>query len=83
MSSALTNSVTVTLRVVTNVAFVDPNLERAVRDRLGIPTAPLTPADLAPMTWLEARNYGITNLSGIESAAQPGLDLLKLQPGYR
>jgi internalin A len=72
----LTNSITVTLRVVTNVAFVDPNLERAVRDRLGIPTDPLTPADLAPMTWLNADNYGITNLSGIESAAN--LDWLSL-----
>ncbi len=72
----LTNSLTATLRVVTNVAFVDPNLERAVRNRLGIPTDPLTPADLAPMTWLDAYNYGITNLSGLESAAN--LDWLSL-----
>ena len=72
----LTNSVTATLRVITNVAFVDPNLERAVRDRLGIPTDPLTPADLASMTWLGAGNYGITNLSGIESAAN--LDWISL-----
>jgi len=72
----VTNSRIVTLRVVTNVAFADANLERAVRDRLGIPSAPLTPADLAPMTWLEARNYGISNLAGIEAAAN--LDWLGL-----
>ena len=72
----VTNSVTVTLRVVTNVAFVDPNLERAVRDQLGIPTDPLAPADLATLTGLNARERGITNLSGLESAGN--LDWLSL-----
>lgn len=65
----LTNSRTVILRVVTNVTFADANLERAVRDRLGIPTAPITLADMATMDWLDAFNYGITNLAGIEAAA--------------
>ena len=64
----LTNSRTVTLRVVTNVAFVDPQLELAVRNQIGKPTGALTPADLVPMTWLDARGYGITNLAGIEFA---------------
>jgi Leucine-rich repeat (LRR) protein len=65
----MTNSRTVTLRVLSGVAFVDPNLERAVRDRLGIPSALLAPADLAALDWLDAYHYGITNLSGLEAAA--------------
>ncbi len=66
--NGMTNSRTVTLRVVTNVSFVDPQLELAVRDRLNIPTAPLTLTDIATMDWLDAANYSITNISGIESA---------------
>lgn len=77
----VTNSRTVTLRVITNVAFVDPNLEQAVRDQLGIPTRPLTPADLAPMTWLEAWGRGITNLSGIESIGNLDTLILDSNPG--
>jgi internalin A len=77
----VTNSRTVTLRVVTSVAFVDPNLERAVRDRLGIPTDPLTLANLASMDWLDAHNYGITNLSGLESAANLNWFWLDENPG--
>jgi len=72
----VTNSRTVTLRVITQVAFADPRLEQVVRDHLGIPTRPLVPADVAPLTWLNAWNRGITNLSGIESLAN--LDMLNL-----
>lgn len=66
--NGMTNSRTVTLRVVATIVFVDPQLELAVRDRLGIPTDPITLPDIAMMDWLDAVNYGITNLSGIESA---------------
>lgn len=66
--NGVTYSREASLRLITNVAFADPQLEQAVRDSLGIPTAPLTPADMANLFWLEARNYGITNLAGIESA---------------
>lgn len=79
--NGVTNSRTVTLRVVTNVTFVDPQLELAVRDRLGIPSAPLTPADLATMDGLDAYNYGITNLSGIEAAANLYWLVLGANPG--
>jgi internalin A len=67
---------TVTLRVVTNVAFVDPNLELAVRDGLGIPSGPISLAQIADMYWLEAVNRGITNLSGLDAAGN--LDWLSL-----
>jgi internalin A len=77
----VTYSFAATLRLVTNVAFIDPKLELAVRARLGIPTAPLTPADLAPMTWLNAHDYGITNLSGLESAANLDSLSLSYNPG--
>jgi internalin A len=77
----VTNSRTATLRVVTSVAFVDPNLERAVRDRLGIPSDPLTLANLASVDWLDAHNYGITNLSGLEAAANLNWLWLDENPG--
>ena len=70
------NSRTVTLRVVTNVAFMDPNLEQAVCDRLGIPSGPISLTQIASMNWLEAVNRGITNLSGLEAAVN--LDWLAL-----
>ncbi len=66
--NGMTNSCTVTLRVVADVAFADPQLEQAVRDLIGKPAGELTPADLGSVTMLDAANYGITNLAGIEAA---------------
>ena len=54
---------------ITNVAFIDPNLEQAVREALDIPSpTPLTPENLARLTGLDAWSRGITNLSGLEAA---------------
>jgi Leucine-rich repeat (LRR) protein len=62
---------------ITNVAFVDPNLEQAVRETLDIPApTPLTPEDLGGLTGLDAWSRGITNLSGLEAAVN--LDWLNL-----
>ncbi len=56
------------LKIITTVAFADPNLEAAVRDELGIPTAPLTPEDLAALTRLDATSRELASLSGLEAA---------------
>ena len=64
-----TNSVAVSLRVVTTFAFADPHLEQAILDRLGITNRSLTLDDLKNVDWLNAANRGITNLSGIEACA--------------
>jgi internalin A len=75
-SGGTTNSRWVELKIITSVAFADPNLEQAVRLQLGIPTDPLTPADLSGMTYLDASYRNITNLSGLETAVDLGeLDL--------
>jgi Leucine-rich repeat (LRR) protein len=59
------------------IKFVDPNLEQAVRDALEIPAGqPITKADMARLTDLDASNRGIQNLSGLEYAINlQGLDL--------
>jgi len=51
------------------VTFVDPNLEQAVRNTLGIPTGqPITRADMTRLTSLDASRRDIQNLSGLEYA---------------
>ena len=61
------------------VTFADPNLEQAVRDALGIPAGqPITKADMARLTDLDASNRGIQNLSGLEYA----INLQNLSLGY-
>ena len=50
------------------VVFNDPALETAVRQKLGIPTNPIMPADMLDLTQLEARSKGIVNLTGLEYA---------------
>ncbi len=50
------------------VAIPDSNLEAAIRDALGIPTAELTSADLASLTSLVATDSKITDLTGLEAA---------------
>src|SRR5690606_22283627 len=62
--------------VASQVAFVDPQLEQAVRDALAIPSDPLTLTHMAALTSLDADWRGITNLAGIESAIN--LDRLNL-----
>ena len=64
------------------IDFPDPNLEAALRGRLGIQDRPLTPGDLAALTELKAIERGISDLTGLEHALNlevlhPGL----LQPG--
>ena len=47
------------------IVFADANLEAAVRhqiDTLGV----ITPSDVANMTYLDARGYGVGVLDGIE-----------------
>lgn len=53
----------------TKVAFVDGNLERAVRDHLQKPVGDLTKEDLSKLTNLTAPNYRIADLSGLEAAS--------------
>ena len=49
------------------VNFPDKNLEKAIRDALDKPAGEaITPAELAVLTVLPARELGITDLSGIE-----------------
>ncbi len=50
--------------VVVNIP--DPNLEAAIRNQLGIPTDPLTDADLANITTLDAASQSIADLTGLE-----------------
>ncbi len=48
------------------VVFPDENLEAVIRDALDNPEGDITPAELAGLTKLSAREGGITDLSGIE-----------------
>ena len=50
------------------VEFADANLERAVREALDRPQGPLTPADLAALTELDASDKNIESLAGLEHA---------------
>ncbi len=77
----VTNSRLATLRVINSVAFVDPHLEQAVRDSLGIPSAPITLEDMRSLTVLIAHQLGITNLTGLEAAANLQYLNLGANPG--
>ncbi len=50
------------------VEFADANLERAVREALDRPQGPITPADLAALTELDASYKDIESLAGLEHA---------------
>ncbi len=50
------------------VEFADANLERCVREALNRPAGPLTPADLAALTELDASDKNIESLAGLEHA---------------
>jgi Leucine-rich repeat (LRR) protein/alpha-tubulin suppressor-like RCC1 family protein len=67
----MVTSVAASLTVVGSslVAFPDPNLEAAVRAALSKPTGDITPGDMLSLTHLGAGELGITNLAGLEWAA--------------
>ena len=50
------------------VEFADANLERAVREALDRPQGPITPADLASLTELDASYKNIESVAGLEHA---------------
>ena len=50
------------------VEFADTNLERAVREALDRPQGPITPADLAALTELDASYKNIQSVAGLEHA---------------
>lgn len=50
------------------VAIPDPALDAAIRAELGIPTGPLTGADLEQLTRLASWNDGVVSLAGLECA---------------
>jgi Leucine-rich repeat (LRR) protein len=54
--------------LVVEVAFVDPNLEAAVRDAIAIPTGPIYSSDIDELTHLDASARNITDLTGLEYA---------------
>lgn len=59
------------------VAFADPNLELAIREKLEQPSAPLTRLDVLAITELDASNRDIKRLEGIESLRR--LSILNLE----
>ena len=50
----------------TTVTFTDANLEAAVRDAIAIPTGPIYSSDLVELTYLDASERNITDLTGLE-----------------
>jgi len=54
--------------LIVEVAFVDPNLEAAVRDAIAIATGPIYSSDLDELTHLDASARNITDLTGLEYA---------------
>ena len=48
------------------VAFLDPNLEAAVREAIAIPEGPIYPSDLDGLTSLFASGKNITDFTGLE-----------------
>ena len=55
------------------VEIPDPNLEQAIREEIKLPSeAPITQKEMLQLTGLEAGNYGIIELTGIEYATNLG-----------
>lgn len=48
------------------IAFDDANLEAYVRQLVGIPTGPITGADVATVTYVDIRNQGVVSLEGLQ-----------------
>jgi len=66
--------------LVVEVAFVDPDLEAAVRDAIDIATGPIYSSDLGELTHLDASARNITDLTGLEYATSlTTLDLVNNQ----
>ena len=59
------------------VNFPDPNLEAAVRETIGKPSGPIHSSDLVGLTWLDASNRDIADLTGLEHCT----DLVELWLG--
>lgn len=82
--TSVTAHLTVTLPLF--VSFPDPNLEAAVRLALSMPTGVLTPSNLQALTYINACDQHITNLSGLEYATSlrslylPGNGISDLAP---
>jgi Leucine-rich repeat (LRR) protein len=49
------------------IHFADPNLEKAIREKIDQPTSPLTRLDLLAITELDASGRDIKRLEGIEA----------------
>ncbi len=62
--------------LVVEVEFVDPNLEAAVRDAIGVATGPIYSSDIGELTHLDASARNIADLTGLEYAT--GLTTLNL-----
>ncbi len=54
--------------IIVEVTFADPNLEAAVRDAIAIPTGPIYSSDLGELTYLDASEKNIADLTGLEYA---------------
>ncbi len=54
--------------LIMEVAFVDPNLEAAIRDAIAIAQGPICSSDLGELTHLDASGWNITDLAGLEYA---------------
>ena len=66
--------------LIVEVAFVDPNLEAAVRDAIAIATGPIYSSDLGELTHLDASARNIIDLTGLEYATSlTTLDLVNNQ----
>ena len=73
--------------VSTKVEVPDPNLERAIREKLGLSDeVPLTQADMLQLGGLDAKGRQITDLTGLENATNltwlslPGNEIQDLSP---
>ena len=75
--SAEGETLTFTAVAVAAAEIPDPNLRAAIEGALGrAPGTPIAPAEIATLTRLEARNAGISDLTGLEYATN--LEILEL-----
>jgi len=55
--------------LISEVTFLDPNLEAAIREAIGKPTGDIYPSDLEGLTLLDAHGRDIIELTGLEYCA--------------
>jgi Leucine-rich repeat (LRR) protein len=60
------------------IIFPDPNLEAAIREAIGKPEGPIYPSDLEGLTYLDANERNIADLTGLEYCT----DLIELRLQY-